>query len=374
MIAYQRRNLGKNINYTLERPLPSEGKILVKAGQEVVPETVIAVGKKQAGFRQVNLAKVLEVDSAEVVLVKTVGSRVYRGDLIAKAPKLWGIKEAQYRSPLEGILTEYEAASGRAGFQYLPESQNIAAGMWGEVKKVLPKEKIVIGSLADRVNLLVNLGNPREGSLASIGHRDLPLEPKHLEKTHAQRIVVGGTLATEDFYYRALNMRVRGVVTGGMDYAIYNKLRSSRGRFEDIGLTIGVTEGFGQLAIEEKLSKYLQGKEGQFVFLDGRAGELILPVAERSGARGEGQGAEGEARGFTTLKSGQRARILVGSHAGRCGIVGAARDEEVEIKIGEESIAVLPENIEVLIAQKFEIPSTKSETNLNDRNLKVQNI
>ena len=60
MIAYARLNLEKSINYEWERGLPAEVRILVKAGQTVVPETVIAVGNKQAGFWQINFARALE--------------------------------------------------------------------------------------------------------------------------------------------------------------------------------------------------------------------------------------------------------------------------------------------------------------------------
>ncbi len=357
MITYRRRNLIRGTSYTLSRKIPADSKVLVKPGQEVLPETLVAQGKEPVGFRTVNLAAVMSLPLERVanVLTKTVGSRIYQDDVLARASKAWGLKEVVYRSPIDGFLRSYNRETGVLTLEYLPEQRNVAAGLRGEVLKVLPKGAVVIGSVVDRVHGLIGLGRDREGIISVIGYRDIPLEPSHLNERHLGKIVVGGTQAPVDFYSRALRLGVRAVVSGGVDMRVYYQLKSSLGHLEDVGLTIIATEGYGNAAIEETLYRYLAGREGQYAFVTGRGAEVIFPSSGGAGKDMVGDKRKqvwearlGGGRDFSVLKEGQKVRILVGENRMQYGIVAGVDGDQCTVNIESEPVQALVRNVEIL--------------------------
>lgn len=350
MISYRRQNLSLGVKYSLNREIARNAQIFVKPGQEVEPETLVAQGKEDLGFRRVNLAQEMSLPPEKLAgaLRKMPGSRVYLGDVLARVTTTWGLRQVEYRSPVDGVLQYFDADSGILTLGHLPRISNVAAGMRGRVSRIVPGKKILIESLIDCVQGVLGLGRAREGILARVGRADLPLKPEQLSQVHQRKIVFGGSRAPLAFFHRALELGVAGVILGGIDLAVLRKLSSQRGRFEDVGFTLVATEGYGNLAIEPKLFDYLKAAEGKYGFLFGYTAELLLPTSAPSPSLRKGVTPSNSGREFAVLKAGQYVRILVGEEMGRYGIVVDVGEDSCTVDIGGDSVSARVRNVEIL--------------------------
>ncbi len=101
------------------RELPYGGDIVVRVGDRVSPETVIArLSYLPGNLRRLPVAQDLRVPPQRLpeLMLKAVGDKVDEGDLLAARSVGWDL--AEYRSPVTGYLT---LVSQRLGFAYLRE-------------------------------------------------------------------------------------------------------------------------------------------------------------------------------------------------------------------------------------------------------------
>src|SRR5690606_2906401 len=105
------------------------------------------------------------------------------------------------------------------------------------------------------------------------------------------KIVVGGARMTGDAVRKAISLQAAAVVSGGMDDA---DLRAILGYdlgvavtgSEQLGTTLVVTEGFGEIAMAERTFRLLAEHAGAFAAVNGatqiRAGvmrpEIVIPI------------------------------------------------------------------------------------------------
>jgi len=88
------------------RELATNGDVLVAAGDHVSPETIVARASRQflrPFFLQVATSLHIEPERVEEVLLKSVGEKVARNDVIAKTRMRFGLPST-YRSPVDGTI------------------------------------------------------------------------------------------------------------------------------------------------------------------------------------------------------------------------------------------------------------------------------
>jgi hypothetical protein len=117
------------------------------------------------------------------------------------------------------------------------------------------------------------------------------LKKEDIKIEHKNKIIVGGSLVTADALSRAVEVGAAGVVVGGYDA---NDLKEFLGYdlgvaitgTEEKGITLVVTEGFGQINMAQKTFDLLKNCEGKKASINGatqiRAGvmrpEVVIPI------------------------------------------------------------------------------------------------
>ncbi|MBT8494682.1 MAG: hypothetical protein KJO07_16625, partial [Deltaproteobacteria bacterium] len=120
-----------------------------------------------------------------------------------------------------------------------------------------------------------------------------PLTEDDIGSEHAGKVIVGGAQATLPAMRRAIEVGVAGVVVGGF---AYHDIRELLGfdvgvavtGTEELGTTLVVTEGFGEIAMAKATFELLRAHEGDMASINGatqiRAGvirpEVVIPHAE----------------------------------------------------------------------------------------------
>lgn len=318
-ITYRRLPQYRHTVHSVKRTLPQDSQILVKIGDEVRPEKIVGIGRKSVGFRRIDAAEQLGVKPSEVkeYVTKMPGSYVNKDDVIAENKKMLGLRTAQVLSPIKGVVLSVDETTGVITMNYEPEELKIVSGVHGTVSDIDPNEFMV----TMKTNVLeitgrVGLGNRREGSVHLVGQPDLPISEKQVESSWENKIIVGGSLITRKVLYHCIALKVQGVVTGGMHWEDYAALAGSRGKFEDVGISIILMEGYGNMPLSRELFDYMHQFEGKFSFIEGAANKLVIPDSsdvQRTKQRSE--------RTYGTLDEGTVVKLLTLQRRGESGTI-----------------------------------------------------
>lgn len=200
----------------------------------------------------------------------------------------------------------------------------------GVVSEVLPGEGCVIESQATFVQGIFGVGGEAYGKVRVIASSpDEELEAEQITEELKGCIVIGGARIHGDAARRAIECGVAAVVSGGIDD---QDLRDILGYdlgvavtgTEQLGTTVIVTEGFGDIAMADRTFELLTSREGADAAVNGatqiRAGvqrpEILIPL---NGDEGEAHGSAGAVAGV--LEVGAPVRIIRDPYFGVLGTV-----------------------------------------------------
>lgn len=148
--------------------------------------------------------------------------------------------------------------------------------------------------------------------------------------------------------HRAIEVGAAAVVSGGMDDADLKEvlgydLGVAITGTEDIGLTVIITEGFGEIAMAEQTFKLLASRAGSAAAVNGatqiRAGvlrpEIVIPLHDED--KTATAGATAVADGSGVLREGTPVRIIRDPNFGVIGTVAALPSEPQVLGSGSKA-------------------------------------
>lgn len=352
------------------RILPLKGDVLVKEGDKVKPDDVVARTLLPGNVLPLNVANKLGIppEDIDMVMLKKVGDEIEEGEPIALSKTLFIFKNYCHAT-LSGTIESISSVTGQVLQRGEPSPVEVKAYLEGEVTEVIPNEGVVVTTMASFVQGIFGIGGESYGNIKIITPDNTTvLDEDLISDDLKDQIVVGGSLVTASALKKAIKVGVRGIVVGGFDdkdlrdflgYDIGVAITGS----EDIGVTLVVTEGFGQINMAEKTFELLKRHAGEMGCINGatqiRAGvirpEVVIPLKlEMDKKEGE---FEMEIQG---LDVGSPIRIIRHPYFGHLGKVSAlppelqvleseskARILEVEFEDGTK--AVVPRaNVEMI--------------------------
>lgn len=290
MLVPRRLRIEKEVIVRIRRNLNGRGKLSASLGQEVRPEEIIGIGEFSGGFTTLNLSQALEVSAREVekALRKSLGSRIYKGELLAYKSG-WLLKKAKYiTSPIDGIFDFLNRETGEIRITRMPEKTNLPAGVYGVVEEVDESlGQVTIRTQVSRVWGVCGSGRVREGILEMISRRGDLLEKKVISPKFEGHILVNGSLIQKESIMMGISNGINGIITGGINASDYKSIAGGRLIFpkkleNDIGLSLLVCEGFGSLPLGEDIYELLLEHKDRFVTIDGNHTILNLPAYQSS--------------------------------------------------------------------------------------------
>lgn len=284
----------------VERRLPIPGEVLVKEGERVEFDTVVARTSVPGGVEIVKLVHLLGIDPDDVgrYLTKKVGDDVKKDEIIAEKKGFLGMFKSVATSPTTGVIQQISELTGQVTISEPPVPIEIKAYVPGRIEKVLPNEGCIVQTSAALIQGIFGVGGETHGKLAfAVDSPDEMLTSDRIRDNHAKKVVVGGSLVKVEALKKAASLGVKGIVVGGIedkdlsDFLGYEIGVAITGH-ENIGLTLIVTEGFGTMCMSERTFNLLRRLEGKEAAINGatqiRAGvirpEIIVPQpdAERA--------------------------------------------------------------------------------------------
>lgn len=340
------------------RRLPLKGSVLVKEGEAVLPDTVVARTELPGIMQTVKLAERMGIEPGDVpgVLKVKIGDRVSPGDTLAETKGLFGrLFKTEFKSPYSGTVELVSPTTGHLGIREAPTPVEKDAYIRGKITRVIPEEGVVVTCEGALVQGIFGVGGEQLGEIAVVtSGPDQPITDTMLTPAHKGKIVVGGSNVSGGALRKAAEVGLVGIVCGGvvdrelMDYLAealkqpgYDIGVAITGQ-EHIPFTLVITEGFGTIAMAERTFALLKSLEGKTASINGatqiRAGvirpEVIVPMTE---AAAVSKAADSDAGQLTI---GTPIRVIREPYFGLLGSVTRLPQELVQVE-SETMVRVL---------------------------------
>ncbi len=341
------------------RRLPIPGEVLVEKGDRVEANTAVARAFILGEVYVVDVASILGVDVWETskYMLKKKGEEVTKGEPIALVKAFFGLlKKCAYASS-SGTVERISDVTGQVLIRESKVPIEVDAYIPGRIVEIFPEEGATIETSAALIQGIFGVGGERKGRLMIVSKTpDEVLTSKQLGPKCKGRIIIGGARITDDGLKKAVEVGAKGVVTGGIDdHDLSNFLGYKIGiaitGYEDIPLTLIITEGFGEMVMSDKTFSLLKQFDGKQVSIDGatqiRAGvlrpEIIIPRPEIPTEELD----LGEVTGFHEegLLKGTPIRIIREPYFGALGVVSKlpvqlqAIETESDVRVLEAELA-----------------------------------
>jgi len=346
-----------------ERVLPVGGDVLVGVGRVVAPRDIVARAELPGPPYPVSAAAPLGVardDLARHVVVG-VGEAVSEGQVIARSRSLFGLLTNEVRAPIGGVLESVSGTTGQLVIRAAPEPIELAAYLPGTVVGVDPSGVVTVEGEVALAQGIFGLGGETFGEARRVcSGPDATLDESRISGDHRGAVLIGGGRATLRALERAREVGASAVVTGsahGQDLIalVGGGLNPAATGNERLGITLVLTEGFGDLPMAAATFDLLTALDGRLVSASGttqvRAG-VIRP--EIVGPSLDQRAADEPAAAVV----GARVRIVRGERFGAVGRVAAAPDEPREI--GSGSLATVYE-VELSAGEILAVPRANVE-------------
>jgi hypothetical protein len=275
------------------RRLPLLGEVLVKQGDPVTPDMIVAKADIPGNPMAVNVANQLGLEASDIesCMLKKVGDPVSKGERIALYKAFFGLLKKEAVSPIDGKIELISAVTGQVALREPPIPVSVDAYIKGTVVEILPREGVIVETKGAFIQGIFGVGGETQGVIKVLVNApgDV-LEAGAIRPEHAGCIVVGGALITGEALRRCGEIGVKGAVVGGIidtdliAYLGYDIGVAITGH-EDVPTVVVLTEGFGQITMAQRTFNLLRDLEGWTVSMNGatqiRAGvmrpEIIVP-------------------------------------------------------------------------------------------------
>jgi hypothetical protein len=356
-----------------KRVLPIPGTVRVRTGDQVKPDTVVAVTELPGKVHVINVANLLGVapDEVQEYLTKRAGDPVKADEVIAETHPFIKWFKTEVRSPINGQLESASSVTGQVLLREPPRALELRGYIDGEVVEVHPKEGITVETSCSLVQGIFGIGGEAWGEITmAVSAPGDSMTPRQLTPEMKGKIVVCGAFLGADSMARAREIGVAGLIVGGIhDKDLRDLLGYDLGvaitGTERVGFTLMLTEGFGTIPMARKTFQLLSDHAGQQASISGatqiRAGvirpELIIPRSRQSR---EASTPATTASSPGGLRLGDQVRIIRDPLFGKIGRVAAlppelkeieteSRVRVLEVEFPDRSSAVIPRaNVELI--------------------------
>lgn len=328
------------------RRLPIKGEVLVKVGDAVQHDSVVARALLPGPLQTIRLAEKLGIEAKEAPqeFRFKVGDQIQAGEVVAETKGLFGkwFKQTVV-SDYSGEVESISEVTGNVLVREAAIPVEMTAYVDGTVIDVMPEEGAVIQTRGAMVQGIFGIGGERNGEIRiAVGGPDEVLDAEQIQESDSGKILVGGAGITAAALKKVNDLGVVGVVVGAVkDVDLTELLGYDIGVAitgqEDVATTLVVTEGFGKLSMAGRTFELLKSLEGKSASLNGatqiRAGvirpELIAPMLSA-------QGETAPAHSGNELKVGTPIRVIREPYFGALATVSALPSQLQVVESGAE--------------------------------------
>ncbi len=298
--------------------VPEGSTLRVTSGQVVKAGDPLAVADVAREHRLIDLVEALRIKPRQIAacLRKQEGDDIAEGEVLAERRGLLGMGGRQVIAPFDGRIVLIE--SGQMLLEGRRTRLEVEATLPGRVVRVEPEELVMIETSGGLVQMAWGSGGLAWGTLRVMDDTPgLVTGAGRFNIDHRGMIVAIGSPLTAEFLAGAVNIRVKGVIAASMPASLLPLL-------DEIEFTIGLTQGFGQVAMSERILSLLKAFNGRDIVLDTpkradwreRRPEIIIPSTAQ-----QAKPSVGEQTTDLAYRVGQKVWIRQAPYLGEIGTI-----------------------------------------------------
>jgi len=340
--------VAQRTTHRARRILPIPGDVRIREGDTVDAEDVIAETFMDGDIMPMNVANRLSCTPSEVpsLMSKSEGDTVKKGDVIAESKGIFGMFKSSLAAEADGTIETISAITGQIMLRGPSIPVQVKAYMSGRVVEALPREGCIIENEVMLVQGIFGIGGETSGviKMACTSHDEM-LTASAVTAEMAGAVVIGGSRVGVEAIRKAREVGAKAVVSGGIDDAdlkafLGYDLGVAITGSEDVGITLIITEGFGEIAMAERTFRLLKSQEGNAASVNGatqiRAGvmrpEILVPL---SGVGADAEVSKSQEAGVLDL--GTTVRIIRDPYFGAIGTVASLPSEPQVLGSGSKA-------------------------------------
>jgi hypothetical protein len=152
------------------RRLPLKGEVLVKTGQHVRADEIIARAKLPGNILTVRAAEKLGVSASELPRLLKIheGDAVQAGELLAETKGVFGLFGAKLTAPADGIIEYISPVTGTIGLREHPLPLELTAYIAGDIEDVIAAVGATVVSAGAFAQGIFGVGGERCGKLKTV--------------------------------------------------------------------------------------------------------------------------------------------------------------------------------------------------------------
>ncbi len=336
--------------HSSRRILPIPGDVLVKVGEQVTAQQIVAQTFMPGDVTPINVANQISVAPAEVpgCMLFQEGDEVQVGDLLARSKGIFGFFKSETKAKTAGTIESISHVTGQVILRGAPLPIQVRAYQAGVVKEVIPEQGVVIESQVTFLQGILGIGGEAYGKIQfACQTKDQPLTEDLLDESIKGKVVIGGARMTGTAVKRGIELGAAAIVAGGIDdedlkeilgYDLGVAVTGS----EHLGTTLIITEGFGDIAMADRTFNLLKEREGAEAAVNGttqiRAGvlrpEIVIPLDISMTSDSSAEDVEVTSG---LLETGVPVRIIRDPYFGLLGEVGEMPTELRTLESGSQS-------------------------------------
>jgi hypothetical protein len=258
--------------------LPKPGEVLVRVGDRVQVNDLLAEAPREGQLHIIDLAQPLGVSVRALARY----TRVTEGQQVAQGTPLASIHwprltKRAVLAPCAG--TVQAIVDGRLFLRQSPEPYRLRAYLPGQVIETYPHRGVAIGAVGALVRGIWGSGGRRQGALVvMVSAPGDVLTWEMVSLRYRGTILVGGILDDARVLYRASRFRLNGLIVGSITAGL-------RTLCERLSLPVVVTEGMGRVPLARPVYELLLAHHSHAAVIsgaseDGQSGpEVIIPLS-----------------------------------------------------------------------------------------------
>lgn len=260
-----------------ERLLPVPGRVVVRAGQKVTANDVLAETTFGAKHLMLDISRGLGMspDKADSLVVRKVGETVNEEDVIAGPV---GLFQRTVRAPKDGRVVL--VGGGQVMLELDSAPTELRAGISGTVAELIPDRGAVVETTGALIQGVWGNGRLDVGMLTLLA--DTPeheLTAGALDVSLRGTVVFAGHCAVREALQSAADLPLRGLILGSLASDLLPLA-------QEIRIPLLILEGFGRLPIDAAVFKLLSTNDKREVTLyaqranpmTGTRPELVIPL------------------------------------------------------------------------------------------------
>jgi hypothetical protein len=280
--------------FQTRRILPLAGNVKVSLNQQVSAIDVVAETFMPGNVTPLNMANALSVPPVEVpgIMLKKVGDTIAPGDILARTKGIFGYFKNEYISKIHGTLESISKITGQLIIRHEPIPIQVKAYVHGKVVQVIASEGVVVETKASLIQGIFGVGGETLGKLhLCTNDPQAPVTADQIRPEMQGKVVIGGARMTREAVDKARQLGVAALVSGGIDDQDLKEILGydlgvAITGTEQLGITLIITEGFGDIGMAKKTFELLQTHAGKEASVNGatqiRAGvlrpEIVIPL------------------------------------------------------------------------------------------------